>query len=118
MPRGQFDAERFYAALDGQREAKGLNRKQEAQQAGVSASTLTRMAQGKLPDVQGLSALLSWSGLSMEDFIDRGETKPTKPEPLAMISTYLRADKNLAPASAKALDEVLKAAYGRLRKQR
>ena len=34
-----------------------------------------------------------------------------------MISTYLRADKNLNPEAAAALDEVVKATYERLRTQ-
>jgi hypothetical protein len=37
------------------------------------------------------------------------------PEPLAMISTYLRSDKNLTAEAAAALDEVVKATYERLR---
>ncbi len=43
--------------------------------------------------------------------------KQGEPEPLAMISTYLRADKNLNPEAAAALDEVVKATYARLRTQ-
>ena len=34
-----------------------------------------------------------------------------------MISTYLRADKNLNPETAAALDAVVKATYERLRTQ-
>ena len=111
---GTFDNEGFYDALSATRQARKLSWKQVATESGVSASTLTRMAQGKRPDVDGLAALLSWSGLKADDFV-RSESRQNEPEPLAMISTYLRADKNLTPEGAAALDEVVRATYERLR---
>jgi transcriptional regulator with XRE-family HTH domain len=113
--KGWFDADAFYAALDAVRRARNLNWKQVAAASGVSASTLTRMAQGKRPDVDGLAALVAWSGLDADDFVRSEEPRP-EPEPLAMISTYLRSDRNLSPEAARALDELLKATYERLRK--
>ncbi|WP_028809054.1 helix-turn-helix domain-containing protein [Streptomyces sp. 351MFTsu5.1] len=115
--KGWFDAEGFYAALDAARLARGLNWKQVAAGSGVSASTLTRMAQGKRPDVDGLAALCAWSGLDADDFVrSEGEDRPTA-DPLAMISTYLRSDRNLSPESAAALEEVIKITYERLRQK-
>jgi transcriptional regulator with XRE-family HTH domain len=113
---GWFDSDAFYAALDGARRARSLNWKQVAGQSGVSASTLTRMAQGKRPDVDGLAALVAWSGLDADDYV-RSEDGGRRPdaEPLAMISTYLRSDRNLTPEAARALDELVKATYERLR---
>jgi hypothetical protein len=43
-----------------------------------------------------------------------GEARP-EPELLAKITTYLRSDKNLSPEAARALDELIKATYNRLR---
>lgn len=60
----QFLNEAFYHALDGHRQAKRLTWKAVAEQAEVSASTLTRIAQGKRPDVDTMAALCRWSGLS------------------------------------------------------
>lgn len=115
--KGWFDAEGFYAALDAARLARGLNWKQVAVGSGVSASTLTRMAQGKRPDVDGLAALCAWSGLDADDFVrSEGDDRPAA-EPLAMISTYLRSDRNLSPESAAALEEVIKITYERLRQK-
>ena len=111
---GRFDSGAFYEALDATRQARSLNWKQVASESGVSASTLTRMAQGRRPDVDGLAALASWSGLSTDDFV-QSEAGESEPEPLAMISTYLRSDKNLTPEAATALDELVKATYERLR---
>lgn len=111
---GWFDSGALYQALDATRQARNLNWKQVAAQSGVSASTLTRMAQGRRPDVDGLAALTSWSGLQADDFV-RSESKRSEAEPLARISTYLRCDKNLTAEAAAALDAVVKATYERLR---
>lgn len=114
--RGNFDAEAFYAALDSQRRALGMTWKDVAGETGVSASTLTRMAQGKRPDVDGLAALLAWSGLKADSFIRiSGAAGEKKPEPLTQITAVLRADPNLNKASAEAIEQILKAAYKRFR---
>ncbi|MXV79725.1 MAG: helix-turn-helix transcriptional regulator [Chloroflexi bacterium] len=112
--RGRFDNRAFYQALDATRQARRVTWKQVSAESGVSASTLTRMAQGRRPDVDGLAALASWAALSADDFV-RSATKPESPEPLAMISTFLRADSNLTPEAAETLDQVVKVAYERLR---
>ena len=111
---GWFDNARFYNALDRTRQSRDLNWKQVSSQSGVSASTLTRMAQGKRPDVDGLAALASWAKLSADDFV-RSADDEGEPEPLAMISTYLRSDPNLSPEAADTLDQVIKATYELLR---
>ena len=108
-----FDIAGFHAALDAQRTAKGLNWKEVSEQSGVSASTLTRMSQGRRPDVNGLALLLAWSGLDASNFLPEANS----PEPLAQISANLRADRNLKPESAKALEEIIKIAYQRFREQ-
>lgn len=118
--RATFDADAFYAALDGERQARKLNWKQVAMGAGVSPSTLTRMAQGKRPDVDTLAALCVWSGLDADVFIRSVEGGPDRPAPeaLAQISAYLRADPNLSPEAAIAIDELVKATYDRMRSRR
>jgi transcriptional regulator with XRE-family HTH domain len=111
-----FDVEAFHAALDSQRLAMNMTWKDVAAEAGVSASTLTRMTQGKKPDVDGLAALLRWSGLNAELFIRRSPSdKGKQPEPLAKITAVLRADKSLSKESAEAIEQILRAAYKRFR---
>ena len=114
--KGSFNADAFYAALDGEKEARRLTWKKVADESGVSASTLTRIAQGKRPDVDSLAALAAWSGLDVDRFVKGGTFKKEEPERLAMISTYLRTDPQLNEEAAIALDEIVKAAYKRLRK--
>ena len=118
MTKQRFDAEGFYAALDAQRQSKNLTWKKVAEEAEVSASTLTRMAQGKRPDVDSMAALANWSGLSTDTFVGRAENSDndTAADPLAQITAYLRADKQLSPEAAAAMESVIKTTYDRLRK--
>jgi len=113
--RVQFDAEGFFAALDGVRIARGANWKQVASGAQISQSTLTRLAQGKRPDVDSLAALLTWADLDANAFVRPGGQLEQESEPLAMISTYLRADQSLSAEAAEAIDRVVKATYEALR---
>jgi transcriptional regulator with XRE-family HTH domain len=117
MSTGQFDTDSFYAALDGQRQGRKLTWKQVAAESGVSASTLTRMAQGRRPDLEGLAKLCSWSGLSADDYIRKPAGPNQEPETLAQISTYLRADPHLEPETAEMLDQLIRTTYERFRKK-
>jgi transcriptional regulator with XRE-family HTH domain len=118
MAKLEFDVESFYAALDSQRQSQRLTWKQVAAKSEVSASTLTRMAQGKRPDVDSLAALLRWSGLKAESFV-KGDLEPQiTSDPLTQITAYLRADRNLTPEGAAALEAIIKAGYESLRKDR
>lgn len=115
MPtKGGFDAARFFSAIDAERRSRELNWKQVASEVGISASTLTRMGQGRRPDVDSLAALSRWSGLSPDEFI--GGSRVKDPEPLAMISTFLRSDPNLTDDDARALEEIIKVTYERFRR--
>ena len=69
-----FDSDAFYAALNAARLARQKTWKDVAEEAGVNASTLSRIGQGAKPDVNGLAALLSWSSLKAEMFIRGGES--------------------------------------------
>jgi len=113
--RDQFDHDNFFSALNSQRMERRLTWKDVAAQTGVSASTLTRMAQGKRPDVDGLAALLKWSGLKAENFIPGGQQ--TSEDPLSQISAILRSDPKLSAAGRKTMEEVLRATYRGLSKQ-
>ncbi len=117
MAKVEFDVESFYAALDSQRQSQRLTWKQVAEKSEVSASTLTRMAQGRRPDVDSLAALLQWSGLQAEAFV-KGDQPRTESDPLTQITAYLRADRNLTPEGAAALEAIVKAGYESLRKDR
>ncbi|MGB3205792.1 MAG: helix-turn-helix domain-containing protein [Crinalium sp.] len=119
MTKSQFDAGAFYAALDSQRLSKRITWKKVGEEAGVSASTLTRMSQGRRPDVDSLAALLKWSGLDVDSFVRREQNSSNSSEPtqLAKVTAYLRSDPNLTEEAAEAIAAVLQAAYEKLRKK-
>lgn len=58
----RLDPDALYVALDRQRRRRRMQWRAVAAEAGVSASTLTRIGQGKRPDADGLVRLLDWLG--------------------------------------------------------
>ncbi|MCY3570799.1 MAG: helix-turn-helix domain-containing protein [Chloroflexi bacterium] len=110
VKRATFDGASFFAALDGERQARQCTWKRVADESGVSASTLTRISQGKRPDVDSLAALSAWSGLDVDRFV-KGRSAKIEPEPLAVISSCLRSDPRLDEDAAAALEQIVKAAY-------
>ncbi|MDF9811816.1 helix-turn-helix domain-containing protein [Streptomyces sp. SPB162] len=110
---GRFDAAAFHAALDRTRQERGLLWKDVARAAGVSASTLTRLAQGRRPDVDGLAALVTWANLSADDFVRRADA-PRNQDTLTKVVTHLRGDRNLTPEAAEALEALITVAYKQL----
>lgn len=116
MTTGKFDGDGFFVALDAERQSRRLTWKKVAEQARVPASTLTRISQGRRPDVDTLAALCQWSGLHADKFMRSDNSKVAEASPLAKISVHLRADKNLSKEGVKALEAILATAYEQLRK--
>jgi transcriptional regulator with XRE-family HTH domain len=110
-----FDGDAFYRAVEVTVQARSKTWKQVAAETGISASTLTRMAQGRRPDAASLAALSAWAGLNPSDFV-RAAYRGARPEAMAQISTLLRTDPNLDAQAAEAVEAIVKAAYERLRK--
>jgi transcriptional regulator with XRE-family HTH domain len=117
MTTGKFDGEAFFAALDAERASRRLTWKKVAEQSRVPASTLTRMSQGRRPDVDSLAALCIWSGLSADSFSRTEGSKPSTASPLAQVATLLRADPNLSKEGVQALEAIIKTTYQQMRKQ-
>lgn len=111
--RPRFDGATYFQALEATVQARGLRWKDVSTQTGISASTLSRMSQGKGPDSASLATLAAWSGLNPADFVSL-EARSTEPEPLAQVSALLRHDPRLSPAAADMLDQMIRSAYGRL----
>ena len=114
-----FDDQAYFSALAGKVETKGLTWKQVSQQTGVSASTLTRMAQGKRPDASSLAALSAWSGVNPADFVE-GVAAPAKTSDkdlLVEFSALLRAQRDLSPEAKSALEVIVKTTYEQFRKK-
>ncbi len=110
--------EALYAALDQKRQVGRLSWRELAQRLEISPSTFTRMAQGRRPDVDTFAILLRWLNMPVESFMLAEEGESAPPEPMAMISSYLRAARNLRPEDAEALEDIIQVAYRRLMKEK
>jgi transcriptional regulator with XRE-family HTH domain len=112
MAEKQIDLDALVAAVDAQRKAKDLSWRQVAGEADVSPSTLTRMQQGKLPDVNTFSALVQWLRIPAERFMVQGQqTHRRSADPMAVASTLLRGKREVSPRAAKAFEELVQAAF-------
>lgn len=109
----EFDSQAFYAALNATRLSRQMTWKEVAEEAGVNASTLSRIGGGANPDVDGLVSLLSWAHLKAESFIPGYEDR--KSEPIAEITALLRADPRLNKQSAKLMVDIVVNTYNSLK---
>jgi transcriptional regulator with XRE-family HTH domain len=110
MAKKVLQLEALVAALDSERQAKGISWRQLAIEAGVSPSTLTRMQQGKSPDVNTFSALTTWLDIPAERFYTELGSEPVRNDPMAVVSTLLRGKKKMTPKAVAALTELVSAA--------
>jgi hypothetical protein len=110
-----FDNSAFYRALEMAVQAKKKTWKQVALETGVSASTLTRMSQGRNPDAASMAALSAWASINPSDYVE-APYKTLRPNALPQISALLRSDPNLDAQSAETVDAIVKAAYERMKK--
>src|ERR1700687_185297 len=100
-----FNGDAFYRALETTVTARSTTWKQVAAETGVSASTLTRMAQGRKPDAASLAVLSAWAGLNPSDFV-QAPYKALRPEAMAQISSLLRGDPNLDAEGAETVEAI------------
>jgi transcriptional regulator with XRE-family HTH domain len=110
-----FDNEAFFSALNAERLSRQMTWKEVAEEAGIAASTLTRMGDGKNPDVNGLAALLAWSGLKAEDFIP--DTSKENAEKFSQAVALLRAVPDLSKPQLDVLVNILQTTYKTLKEQ-
>lgn len=115
MAKGQFDADAFFDSLEKIRNNKKLTWKKVAEESGVSASTLTRMAQGKRPDVDSLAALASWSALHIDNFVVGANTETRQGNVIEEVSALFRADPSLSPEAKAAIEAIVRTAHENLR---
>lgn len=118
MPETTVDVDSLYAALDRKRQDAALSWRALAGRLEITPSTFTRMAQGLKPDVDTFATLIRWLGMRQDEFL-RPTNQPSEPaDPLVMISTYLRGAKNINSEQAKALEDIIAAAYRHLIKEK
>ncbi|HWK20558.1 MAG TPA: helix-turn-helix domain-containing protein [Microbacteriaceae bacterium] len=113
------DVRSLHAALDQARASKGLSWRQLAKELGVSASTISRMANNLKPDVSAFAAMTSWLNMPAEVFYVGGtaNTGTEEPDLVAQLVPLLRARKDLKPEDIEYLQEVIGAAAKRFRSE-
>ena len=80
---------------------------------GVSASTLSRIEQGNVPDLETFMRICKWLGVSADEFRQNALDCESAdlPEPAEVIEAHLRADRTLPPDAIDALAQMIRFAY-------
>src|SRR5262245_11294577 len=107
VAKDKVDVQALYAALSAKRQAEQMSWRQLAQKIGISASTMTRLAQGQRPDVDAFATLIRWLGLPAEQFITPSDTGVDEPDILIQIVPLLRARSDLSPSEIEYLEEII-----------
>jgi hypothetical protein len=112
----QLDIQAMYAAVESKKSEVGLSWRKLADELDLGDHTVfTRMSRGQVPEINTLLSLSGWLGLPLDRFAHGEMTAPdARRETMEAITSYLRADKALAPDSADAIASVLRAAYDQL----
>ena len=106
------------ALIKTKRKNDDIGLREAAEEAHVSASTLSRLERGissSLPDLETITNLAKWLEVPVSSILSEKETpkKKNKPEieTPEQIEVYLRADKNLSPETADALYKSFRILY-------
>lgn len=115
MPN-EINIEEFAAQIREQRGKRGL--REVAQEIGeISASTLSRIENGNIPDLDTFIRVCRWLGVAPDAFIigetniDASQTTSEQESKKTLIKAYLRADRTLDPKTAEALVRMIELAY-------
>lgn len=117
--RHYLDTELLAKLTRSKRGSRGL--REVANEIGdVSPSTLSRVENGKMPDMETFLLLCDWLEVPPAVIIKNKEDRQASVsdlDPPEALAIQLRADKNLDPATANALAALVKAAYRDLPKR-
>lgn len=103
-----LNTQKLAEMVKSKRNNKGL--RETAKEIGeISASTLSRIEQGKLPDVETFIKLCDWLAVS-PDYFRLSESTQEDHKGKEIIA-HLRADKNLEPETAASLIKMIELAY-------
>jgi transcriptional regulator with XRE-family HTH domain len=107
-----FDSHRLAAMVIAKRGGRGL-RGTATEIGSVSASTLSRVEQGKVPDLDTFLRLCRWLGVSPDEFTEDPPTTAAEDsgQRVDIIAAHLRADRTLDRATARALERMVRLAY-------
>ncbi len=106
MPR-KIDTVKLSNMIKAKRGDKGL--RDVSKEIGVSAPTLSRIEQGKVPDVETFIKLCEWLGVSTDNFTKTTGIKAATGK-MALVA-HLRAEKELEPETVNMLLKMIDLAY-------
>jgi transcriptional regulator with XRE-family HTH domain len=108
-----LDIEKLAHLVRSKRGRRGL--RETAQAIGnVSPSTISRVENGKTPDMETFLALCDWLEVPPAELIkntDLEKENETASNPSEALANWFRSDKNLDPAIAQVLASFIKVAY-------
>ena len=107
-----LNTEKLSLLLKSKRGNKGL-RAVAQEIGGISASTLSRIEQGNLPDVDTFIRICKWLGISPQEFTSDEDFTYRKASNQEIILSHLRADRTLPPSTITALAEMINMAYNK-----
>lgn len=113
------DVAALYAALDAEKNTRGMSWRQLARECQLSPSTFTRMANGLRPDVDAFAGLVRWLGQPAEAFMraDPDDAGPA-PDLVSTLAPLLRARKDLTEQDVEDLQALFTAAVEQFRSTR
>ena len=117
------DVVALHAALDAARESRGWSWRQLARELGLSASTMSRLANGQKPDVDAFAAMVSWLQADANRFIitdadRRQRAERDEPDLVAELAPLLRARRDLDDKDVDHLQELIRSAVRHFRADR
>jgi len=107
--RSHLNVEKLAAALKARRGERGL--RVVAKEIGdISPGTLSRIENGKAPDLDVFLKLCDWLGVKPDELIE-AEAETDGPDTAETVEMLLIKDKNLDPVMVEALIGMVRAAY-------
>jgi len=91
-----------------------LSLREVSAQAGIPAATLSRIEQGRTPDLATFRRLIGWLGVPPNRFFSSAERSVSTPE---AITEHLRLDASLAPEDADKIADLVRTMYDSLRRE-
>lgn len=113
----EIDIDKLSALIQDRRDEQDLGLRKAADEiGGISASTLSRIEKGKLPDVDTFVRICRWLDKSPEAFINdppggEADHDPDHLDPLDEIAVHLRANQALSEETTSALMRMIRLAY-------
>lgn len=104
-----LNTELLAVMLKGKRGKKGLRTISE-EIGDVSAPTLSRIEQGKVPDVETFIKICKWLEVPTDTFISQ-DSIPSPVSNKQQVVAHLRADRELAPDTVNMLIKMIDLAY-------